>query len=81
MILLSEQLLVPHSSLSTEVHLIVYSFVQPTLAELPVLCTRATTVNTTDTLPSWSYIPVGGTGNERVKMFLTSGSGKNSVTV
>lgn len=73
MIPLSKELRVFHSFLSTEVHLIVYSFIQQVLAELPIFGTGVTTVNKTDRpLSSWRYIPVGGLDNEQVKIFTIS---------
>lgn len=50
MIALSEELMIFHSFLSTftETRLIVYSFIQQILAELPILGTGVTTVNITD---------------------------------
>lgn len=70
-----------HSFPSTGVHLIVHSFIQQMLAELSILGTGGyNSEQNRQTLSLWMYIPVGGMGNEQVKIFFTADGGTNSIT-
>lgn len=84
MIAVSEELIIFHSFLSTftEIHLIVYSFIQQILAELPILGPGVTAVNRTDrpclrgvTFQEERWIM------NKSNVFFTSDSGKKSITV